>query len=216
MPLPPVVPLFPLPNVVLFPQVLLPLHIFEPRYRQMVRDAAEAEELIGMMLYRPCGEQPPELQPDIYSIGCAGRVIRKVDLPDGRFNILLQGVREFECREQFFDRPYRRAMVTWRPAVPAGVRLEGSRRRRLLDKIRVFNAKAAEPELRILEDPTLTDEMLVNLFAFASDIPVAEKQSLLELEHLEVRAERLIETLDFHVIERVFAPGSDVVKIRVQ
>ncbi|MGH7858289.1 MAG: hypothetical protein ACREQY_13275, partial [Candidatus Binatia bacterium] len=118
--------------------------------------------------------------------------------------------------EQFFDRPYRRGVVTWRPSPRGGFRLRDDRRRRLLEQIRAFNAKANEPELRILDDPTLTDEMLVNLFAFALDIPVQEKQSLLEVEDLDFRAERLIETLDFHVLEREFSPGSELLKLRVQ
>src|SRR5437867_2777472 len=94
VPLPRLIPLFPLPNVVLFPQVLLPLHIFEPRYREMVKDVAESDdELIGMILLRG-HEDLADPGHDVFTIGCAGRMIRKVDLPDGRSNILLQGVRE--------------------------------------------------------------------------------------------------------------------------
>src|SRR5882724_10251523 len=103
MPLPSVIPLFPLPNVVLFPQVLLPLHIFEPRYRQMVKDVTAGDELIGMILLRG----PESGGDDLYRVGCAGRMVRKVELPYGRSNILLQGVREFVPREQHFDRSYR-------------------------------------------------------------------------------------------------------------
>lgn len=214
--LPDVLPLFPLPNVVLFPQVLLPLHVFEPRYRRMVEDVSERDELIGMLLYRPCGEQPPERQPDVYPVGCAGRVIRKVPLEDGRYNILLQGVREFDVREQRFDRAYRQAVVRWRPPAPRGFRLESVRREVLVERIRAFVRKKEEPGLRILEDPTLTDEMLVNLFAFALDLPVAEKQGLLEVEPLVERAERLIETIDFNLLQREVAFGYDHDKDRLQ
>src|SRR5258705_11435116 len=121
MPLPATLPLFPLPNVVLFPQVLLPLYIFEPRYQQMVKDVATGDELIGLMLLRqPEGTANSN---DVYSVGCAGRVIRKVELPDGRSNILLQGVREFVALEQYFDRPYRTATVEWLPAPGRDFRL---------------------------------------------------------------------------------------------
>jgi uncharacterized protein len=214
MSLPSVLPLFPLPNVVLFPQVLLPLHIFEPRYRQMVKDVAAGEELIGMILLRePEGSGGV---PDVYSVGCAGRMVRKVDLADGRSNILLQGVREFVLEEQYFDRLYRTAAVTWLPPPERNIRLEAETRQRLMKQIRGFVGEAPEPGLRILSDPTLSDEMLVNLFAFALDFPVAEKQSLLETRGLCGRAGQLIDTLEFHALERASSPGLEHFKLRVQ
>ena len=215
MPLPRNIPLFPLPNVVLFPQVLLPLHIFEPRYRLMVREVAEADELIGMILLRGEGGSGGPGR-DVYSVGCAGRVIRKVELADGRSNILLQGVREFMPCEQYFDRPYRTAAVDWRAVPERDFRLDGATKASLLECIRRFAGKEHEGDLRILADPTLSDEMLVNLFAFALDFPVAEKQSLLEIDSVAKRATRLIETLEFHNLEREFFPGADVAKLRVQ
>ncbi len=215
MPLPSVLPLFPLSNVVLFPQVMLPLHVFEPRYRQMVKDVAESDELIGMILLRaPEGMGSPGA--DVYSVGCAGRVVRKVELPDGRSNILLQGVREFVPREQRFDRPYRTATVEWAPSVSSGFRLEPAVRQNLVAQIRRFAGEEKAHELKILADPIISDEMLVDLFAFALDLPVAEKQSLLEIFDPGSRAERLIETLEFHVLEREFSPSSEACKYRVQ
>ncbi len=215
MPLPRNIPLFPLPNVVLFPQVLLPLHIFEPRYRLMVKEVAESDELIGMVLLR--GKEDAASQGrDIYSVGCAGRVIRKVELADGRSNILLQGVREFSPRDQYFDRPYRMAAVDWRALPERDFHLDEATKASLLQCIRRFAGKQHEGDLRILSDPTLSDEMLVNLFAFALDFPVAEKQSLLEIDSVAKRAARLIETLEFHNLEREFFPGAEVAKLRVQ
>ena len=213
MPLPATLPLFPLPNVVLFPQVLLPLFIFEPRYRQMVRDVASGEELIGMLLLRgPEGETGD----DAYSIGCAGRMIRKVELADGRSNILLQGVREFVVREQCFERAYRTATVDWLPAPARDFRLAAEARQQLVEAIRRFAADAPDTNLRILSDPTLNDETLVNLFAFALDLPVVEKQGLLEIRGLEERARSLVETLEFHALEREYSPGVELLKLRLQ
>jgi hypothetical protein len=213
MPLPSVVPLFPLPNVVLFPQVLLPLHIFEPRYREMVKDVDAGEGLIGMILLRGA-EDPSAEGRDVFTVGCAGRMIRKVDLPDGRSNILLQGVREFVPLTQSFDRPYRTATVEWREPCAAGFRLDRERRRLLVERIRAFVGEGREAKL--LDDPTLSDELLVNLFAFGLDLPVVEKQSLLEAVDVGVRAERLLETLEFHVMERDFSPLSEASKPRAQ
>jgi len=214
VPLPRLIPLFPLPNVVLFPQVLLPLHIFEPRYREMVKDVAAGDELIGMILLRG-PEDRAGTGRDVFSVGCAGRMIRKVDLPDGRSNILLQGLREFVPREQYFDRPYRMAAVEWLPAPERGFRLEAAAKTTLLDRIRAFLGEKHE-EMKILNDPTVSDEMLIDLFAFALDLPVAEKQSLLEVATLEARAQRLVETLEFHAMEREFSPGFEQSKLRVQ
>ncbi len=84
--------LFPLPNVVLFPHALLPLHIFEPRYRQMTEDALADDRLITMVQVRPAPKSSPWSEPvPILDIGCVGRIVQHERLPDGRFNFLLLG-----------------------------------------------------------------------------------------------------------------------------
>src|SRR5215207_3342200 len=93
--LPPTIPIFPLPNVVLFPNVFLPLHIFEPRYRAMVADALRGDRIIGMTLLRPGFEKDYEDRPAVYRIGCAGLITHSEPLSDGRFNIVLRGMEKF-------------------------------------------------------------------------------------------------------------------------
>ena len=116
-PLPEAIPLFPLPNAVLFPGVPLPLHIFEPRYREMVREVERSEhKLVGMVLLRGDWRKDYYGRPDVYAVGCAGRLVSVEPLPDGRFNILLQGVREFALLGEGGDRAYREGEVAWRPA----------------------------------------------------------------------------------------------------
>ncbi len=214
--LPTILPLFPLPNVVLFPHVLLPLHIFEPRYRQLVKDISMGDGLIGMILLRDPENEATRDEPDTYSVGCAGRLVRQVPLPDGRSNILLRGVREFWPREQAFDRPYRTAAVEWMPPPPLSFRLDQRQRRRLDGLLRAFIRRDLDLEIRILDDPAVGDELLVNLFAFALDLPVAEKQGLLEIPDVAARAERLIETLEFHALEKGCLPGNEATKSRCQ
>ncbi len=85
------IPIFPLPDVVLFPHTLLPLHIFEPRYRQMVRDCLAGDKRLAMGLLRPGWETDYYGRPPIYPIAGAGEIIQHEELPDGRFNILLRG-----------------------------------------------------------------------------------------------------------------------------
>src|SRR5690349_13706514 len=104
-------PLFPLPNVVLFPNVFLPLHIFEPRYREMVADALASDRMIGMVLLRPGWERDYEGRPPIYPVGCSGVVTHAERLPDGRYNIVLRGIERFRIVEEDTSRSYRLAVV---------------------------------------------------------------------------------------------------------
>ena len=109
--LPPTIPIFPLPNVVLFPHVFLPLHIFEPRYRAMVADALEGDRLIGMVLLRPGWEGRYDGRPPVYPIGCAGVITHHDRLPDGRYNIVLRGLQKFRITGEDEGRLYRVARI---------------------------------------------------------------------------------------------------------
>src|SRR5437763_13593816 len=104
-------PLFPLPNVVLFPNVFLPLHIFEPRYREMVADAVDADRMIGMVLLRPGWDRDYEGRPPIYPIGCSGVITHVERLPDGRYNMVLRGVARFRVLADDHERSYRRGIL---------------------------------------------------------------------------------------------------------
>ena len=96
----PALPLFPLPNVVLFPGVLLPLHIFEPRYRAMTADVLASDRRIGIVLLRAGWKDDYEGRPPIHEVGTAGVIEHSARLDDGRYNIVLRGVEEtpFENR----------------------------------------------------------------------------------------------------------------------
>ena len=90
--LPRIVPVFPLPTVVFFPGTILPLHIFEQRYKKMVQDAQSGTGVIAMALMKQGWEPEYYGSPDVFRIGCAGCIAEVVNLPDGRFNIKLAGV----------------------------------------------------------------------------------------------------------------------------
>lgn len=102
-------PLFPLPNVVLFPHALMPLQIFEPRYRQMTADVLEGERLIAMGLLRPGWQHVSETtSPPIHRIVGLGKIIAHEKLEDGRYYLVLRGLaRAKVVREQLVDLPYR-------------------------------------------------------------------------------------------------------------
>src|SRR5271165_6962741 len=104
--------LFPLPNVVLFPHVVQPLHIFEPRYRQMTEDALAGDRLIGQALLQPGWEGAYEARPPIFPVVCIGKIVSEQRLADGRFNLLLRGVsRARVVEEMALDKLYRVARV---------------------------------------------------------------------------------------------------------
>lgn len=93
-------PMFPLPNVVLFPNLILPLHIFEPRYREMIRDALAGNRLIAMALLREGWEKDYQGMPPVHDVVCLGRIIHDEELTDGRFNILLEGLQRGRIRKE--------------------------------------------------------------------------------------------------------------------
>ncbi len=200
MDLPRIIPIFPLPNVVLFPGVPLPLHIFEVRYREMIADVKDGDGIIGMALLRGDWRQQYYETPEVFAVGCAGRIVSVEELADGRFNILLHGLREFEIARETLTRSYRLAEVSWRPPPPSDFCLPPDLRAQLLDRLRTYVAQHFEDSVRrLLDDPTLGDTILVNFFCYALDLEPLEKQGLLEALSLGVRADRLREVLDFQL-----------------
>lgn len=196
--LPPVVPLFPLPDVVLFPRVLLPLHLFEPRYRALARDALAGEHLIGMVLLRGDWRADYYGRPDVFETGTVGQIVDHARLPDGRYNIVLAGVREFRIEEEFADRPYRYARVAWRS--PEGSTLRAGSRDDLLALAYTDLQRRGRTGNVVL--PALAeadDEKLVNALSQALDFTAVERLWLLEAVGIEARADRLRELLEIRV-----------------
>ena len=211
--LPSVIPVFPLPNVVLFPQVMLPLHIFEPRYRQMVRDTRDKERpMIGMALLRGNWQDNYEGNPDVFPVGCAGEMVRVAPMPDGRYNILLQGFRRYRIQEEFFAKSYREAKVEWDEQTDDS--LEANQREQLCNLLNRYLPKNENVQ-KFLADPTTEDAFFVNFFAFHLDFLPIEKQSLLEAESLRARVQQLCDILDFKLTETRWLEGGSGGKPRL-
>ncbi len=105
-------PLFPLPDVVLFPGAVLPLHVFEPRYREMTRDVLAGSRLLAIVRLRPGYEADYRGRPPIYDVAGVGYVIGSDELPDGRFNLLVRGVGRISIESELApERSYRRAQA---------------------------------------------------------------------------------------------------------
>jgi len=193
-------PLFPLPNVVLFPNVFLPLHIFEPRYREMTADALEADRMIGMVLLRPGWERDYEGRPPVYPIGCSGVITHVERQPDGRYNLVLRGLDRFRIVEEDHSRSYRRAIVEpLRDPSPAGDdRAAILRLRTRLETLLASTVEKSKSDVKI--PSSMSDEDLVNALAQYLDLEALEKQALLEKHTLRTRAESLVELLEMKVL----------------
>jgi len=204
--------LFPLPNVVLFPNVFLPLHIFEPRYRDMVADALASDRMIGMVLLRPGWDRDYEGRPPIYPIGCSGVMTHVEQLPDGRYNLVLRGLERFRILAENHERSYRRAAIEplHERALAADDRTAIRRCREKLETMlspavlgdprdsRGGAGKSRTSDARI---PTaMSDEDLINALAQYLDLEPLEKQALLEKHDLRARAESLVELLEMKVL----------------
>jgi Lon protease-like protein len=193
--LPPTIPLFPLPNVVLFPNVFLPLHIFEPRYRTMVADALDGDRIIGMVLLRPGYEARYEGRPAVYEIGCAGVITHSQPLSDGRYEIVLRGIEKFRMTSEDASRPYRIGYVdALSETIPAADAQPLRHQRQRLEAVlaAAIERVRAEPKF----PPSVPDEDLVNALAQYLDLDAVEHQALLECDGVLARCRALIELLE--------------------
>ncbi len=195
------IPIFPLPNVVFFPRTYLPLHIFEPRYRQMVKDALDWDRLIGMTLLQEGWEKDYYGNPAIYQIGCIGKITEAQPLEDGRYNIILFGISKFIIKKQIFTKSYRQAQVEIIPAgkpVPESLPLALKNQ---LNKTLIRYAKHTgdQGEIVSLIEDVEEDADLVNTISFILNFTTLEKQYLLESDSLAEQCKKLIDLLQFQL-----------------
>jgi uncharacterized protein len=175
-------PLFPLPNVVHFPHLLLPLHIFEPRYRQMVGDSLAGSRLIGMALLKP-GWVTTEGSPPIHDTVCLGRITAEQFAPDGRYYLVVQGLsRARVVREEASDRPYRVAELILHPdpettTSPAAV---AAQRRRLIGAFRkLFPRRDLDQVLSRAIEETVPLGILCDVLTDAMALEAQDAQKVL-------------------------------------
>jgi Lon protease-like protein len=213
--LPDVLPVFPLTGVMLLPGTVLPLHIFEPRYRAMVEDALETNRIFGMIQpYVPQDDNrgpPPgaeNLAPDLYKVGCAGYIENWKKLPDGRFFIELTGVNRFRLIEELESRHgYRCVKAAYREFSDATFEQGWScDRRRILEALATYG-KAHGMEVKIEQAEKFSDLELINLLAVSLPFHPAEKQALLEAPGVTDREEMLVNLL--HLGAGSFEPNDE-------
>jgi|SRR5579864_1450139 len=190
-------PIFPLPNVVLFPNVFLPLLVFEPRYREMVADALASDRMIGMVLLRPGWEQDYEGRPPVFTIGCSGVLTHGERLSDGRYNIVLRGLERFRILEEDGGRNYRRAVIEplREMTVEARDRAAIKNCRARLEALLAPHTEGTRAGVSRIPS-AMSDEDLVNALAQYLDLEPLERQALLERPCLKTRGESLVDLLE--------------------
>ncbi|MBT6189393.1 MAG: ATP-dependent protease [Tateyamaria sp.] len=196
--LPEAIPIFPLPGALLLPRSRLPLHVFEPRYLQMLDDSLKTpERLIGMV-------QPNEVAGragnGLHTIGCAGRITQFSETEDNRYMITLSGISRFRVVNEIEGfAPYRRCEVNWDGFERDQGKSEcdtGLDRDSFLNLLgRYFDARSLSTDWESLQEAD--DELLINSLSMMLDLDAEDKQALLEAPSLSTRRETLVTLIEF-------------------
>jgi Lon protease-like protein len=196
--LPDTIPVFPLPGALLLPRARLPLHIFEPRYLQMLDDALKTKHrLIGMIQPR---EVPAAAEKRLHAIGCAGRLTGFSETEDGRYMVTLSGVSRFRVLQEVQGfTPYRRCQVDWAPFARdlGGVESDtGFKRAEFMAGLkRYFEALDLSTDWGSLKGAD--EELLINSLSMLCPFAPEDKQALLEAPSLTTRRETLVTLIEF-------------------
>ena len=186
------IPIFPLPNVVLFPNVFLPLHIFENRYLEMVHDALAGDRIIGMVLLHDGWEDDDDgAVPAVYRVGCSGLITHCERLADRRYNLVLRGLEKFRILDEDHSRHYRQASIEPinEPSLAASGLCE--ERQRLERRLTSAGSDSKVPR-------EMADADLVNALSQYLEFSPLEKQALLERDGLLDRCRSLGDLLEMN------------------
>ncbi len=192
------IPVFPLPNVVFFPRTFLPLHIFEPRYRQMVEDSILNDNLIVMALLKKGWEGQYHDHPNVHEIACVGKIQNVEKLEDGRYNILLYGLSRVKILKLFQGKPYRMAQVKYLKDIAFdhdGFN-ENYEAESFLNLAQSYLREMGVGNLEeIIKVHNHSLESIMNQVTSVLDFSIQQKQELLQIDTLEQRYNRLKELL---------------------
>ena len=191
--------LFPLPNLVLFPNVVQGLHVFEPRYRQLAADALEGNQLIALVLLKEGWDEDYDRRPPIADVACIGRISQHERMPDGRYNLRLRGLSRVRLvAERETDKKYRVADGTLlEDEAPTELTALAELRRGLADAVlpRFDPGGPAHKHLAELFAGEMPLGHLCDVLAYALPVPVEFKQTLLGEPNVEARVHAMARAL---------------------
>ncbi len=199
------IPVFPLPDVVFFPGTVLPLHVFELRYRAMVKDALAAGRTIAVALLQPGWERRFEGNPAYFPIATAGRMEEIERTPDGRYYFKLAGVIRVRLGEAVRETPYRLVHAVELPEQPVDETASSIRRAKLdllASQVYLVRELTGNDHPRLVLDERVSFEAAVNGACASLPTEPAVRQSLLEVDDLVERHRRATAILD-EILERV-------------
>ena len=203
--LPEVIPVFPLPGALLLPRGQMPLNIFEPRYLEMIDDAlASRHRLIGMI--QPDIAHPgSDDKPNLFKVGCVGRITQIAESGDGRYILQLTGVARFRIEEELtVQTAYRQCRVTYAPFADDFIARKGEEEVDRKELLRALSEFLQANDLKADWDgiENAPNEALVNALAMMSPYGAAEKQALLEAPDLKTRAEILVAVTEIELAKK--------------
>ena len=199
--LPSRIPVFPLSNFIIFPDTMVPLNIFEPRYIQMIDDCMKSDRIIGMIQPKNSSSKIPEL----YNIGCAGKITSFNETNDGRYLIVLNGISRFKIiKEINSERLYRKFDVSFneynKDTGTSATEIKFSDLELIFKNLKsLFRTKGYSVNWKELEQQSL--DQTINTLSMASPFSLEEKQILLESVDLKTRKQKLEEILNTYLVD---------------
>ena len=196
------IPVFPLSNFIIFPKTTVPLNIFEPRYIQMIDDAMKSDRIIGMIQPKKTGEKD---KPDLYKIGCAGKITSFNETEDGRYLIVVNGVSRFNIiNEISHERLYRKCEVDFKgysqDIKDVNEKINFSNLDKILKNLKLlFKRQGYVINWNELKNQSL--DQTINTLSMASPFSLEEKQILLEATNLNKRREKFEEILETYILD---------------
>ena len=200
--LPNVLPVFPLSNFIIFPRTTVPLNIFEPRYIEMIDNSMKTNRLIGMIQPKKTGQIK---KPDLYNIGCAGKITSFNETDDGRYLIILNGICRFKIMDELNnDNLYRECEVKYddflKDLNEKSEEIKFSDLNLIFQNLKgLFKKQGYEINWKEIEKQSL--DQTINTLSMASPFSLEEKQVLLESKDLTIRKDRLKEILNTYIVD---------------
>ena len=199
---PKLIPIFPLSNFIMFPKTTVPLNIFEPRYIQMVDQSMKSNRIIGMIQPKKTGELK---KPDLYKVGCAGKITSFNETDDGRYLIILNGICRFKIMDEVeSDNLYRECEVKYEDfsndLIEKSNEIKFSDLKMIFYNLKgLFKKQGYEINWNEIEKQSL--DQTINTLSMASPFSLEEKQVLLESKDLNMRKEKLEEILNTYILD---------------